>query len=67
MYLRNIEQNGEADRKAEGILLYPAVGTSLNQSYNLHGHRVSVRTLDLNQPWIAIERQMLLLIEPQNA
>lgn len=64
-YLRNVENNREADRRAEGILLYPTVGRSLNQSFQLHGHRVSVRTLDLNQPWTMIEQQMLSLIRQQ--
>ena len=61
-YLRNLESNGEADRVAEGILLYPAAGNALNQAYRLHGHQVSVRTLDLNQPWTGIEDQMLSMI-----
>lgn len=64
-YLRNLEENGEADRVAEGILLYPTAGRSRDLSYRLHGHRVSVRTLDLNQPWTGIENQMLSLIGPQ--
>jgi 5-methylcytosine-specific restriction enzyme subunit McrC len=63
-YLRNIEYNGEADSVAEGILLYPTAGHSLDQSYQLHGHRVSLRTLDLSQPWTGIEEQMLSLIRP---
>jgi 5-methylcytosine-specific restriction enzyme subunit McrC len=62
-YLRNVESNGGADRMAEGILLYPTIGKSLDQSYCIHGHRVSVRTLDLNQPWMAIEKQMLRLLD----
>ncbi len=63
-YLRNLEHNGGADRVAEGILLYPAVGRSLDLSYRLYGHSVRVRTLDLNLPWTAIEDQMLSLIRP---
>jgi 5-methylcytosine-specific restriction enzyme subunit McrC len=65
-YLRNIEDNSEADRRAEGILLYPTVRKSLNQSFRLHGHRVSIRTVDLDQPWPTIEEQMLALIRPQD-
>lgn len=64
-YLRNLEHNAEPDNVAEGILLYPTVGKSLHQSYILHGHRVSLRTLDLNQPWAAIENQMLSLLVPR--
>jgi 5-methylcytosine-specific restriction enzyme subunit McrC len=61
-YLRNLENNCEADRTAEGILLYPTTSESLDLSFRLHGHRVSIRTLDLNQPWTAIEKRMLALL-----
>ncbi len=62
-YLRNLENNGATDRCAEGMLLYPTAGKSLAQAFWLHGHRVSIRTLDLNQPWTMIEQQMLSLID----
>jgi 5-methylcytosine-specific restriction enzyme subunit McrC len=62
-YLHNLEHKGEADRAAEGILLYPTVGRSLDLSYRLQGHWVRVRTLDLNVSWTGIEDQMLSLIE----
>jgi 5-methylcytosine-specific restriction enzyme subunit McrC len=63
-YLRNLAGGSEADRRAEGILLYPTAGIELDQSYQLHGHRVRVKTLDLNQRWTAIEQEMLGLIRP---
>ena len=66
-YLRNLENNCDADRNAEGILLYPTTGESLDLSFRLHGHRVHIRTLDLNQPWPAIEKQMLALIRPHES
>lgn len=66
-YLRNLENNEDPDHIAEGILLYPTGGRSLNQSYRLHGHQIRVCTLDLNRPWRLIEEQMLSLIEPQLA
>jgi len=66
-YLRNLEPNGGADAVAEGILLYPTAGESLDLSYRLHGHLVRVCTLDLNLPWTEIEHQMLSLIAPQQA
>jgi 5-methylcytosine-specific restriction enzyme subunit McrC len=65
-YLRNLENNGGADRVAEGILLYPFAGQSLDQTYLIHGHQIRVHTLDLNQPWRIIEDQMLSLVEPQS-
>lgn len=64
-YLHNLERNGKADRVAEGILLYPTAGRSLDLSYRLHGHRVRVHTLNLIQPWTGIEDEMLSLIGPQ--
>jgi 5-methylcytosine-specific restriction enzyme subunit McrC len=63
-YLRNLEDKPEPDRSAEGLLLYPTAGIELDQSYNLQGHRVRVKTLNLNQSWMGIERDMLALLEP---
>ena len=63
-YLRNLAQGGsEPDRHIEGILLYPTAGIALDQSYLLHGHRVRIKTLDLNQPWTSIEDEMLGLLQ----
>jgi 5-methylcytosine-specific restriction enzyme subunit McrC len=61
-YLRNLEERQAPDRLLEGILLYPAVGVSLSHVYVLHGHRVHIATLDLNQHWEEIERQLLALV-----
>jgi 5-methylcytosine-specific restriction enzyme subunit McrC len=63
-YLHNLESSGVPNRNAEGILLYPTAGISLDQSYLLHGHHVRVKTLDLNQPWTGIEQEMLALLLP---
>jgi 5-methylcytosine-specific restriction enzyme subunit McrC len=66
-YLRNLEHNRGADGSAEGVLLYPTVGQSLDLSYTLHGHIVRIRTLNLDCPWTEIENQMLSLIGLQPA
>jgi 5-methylcytosine-specific restriction enzyme subunit McrC len=63
-YLRNLEGNVGPDRNAEGILLYPTAGVALDQSFWMHGHRVRVKTLDLNQPWTGIENDMMSLLQP---
>jgi 5-methylcytosine-specific restriction enzyme subunit McrC len=63
-YLRNFEDSSGLDNRADGILLYPTAGTALDQSYRLHGHRVRIKTLDLNQPWRKIEEAMLALLQP---
>ena len=61
-YLRAVALNGGADETAEGILLYPSAGQRIDQSFLLHGHRVTIRTVDLSQHWTGIEEQMLSLI-----
>jgi 5-methylcytosine-specific restriction enzyme subunit McrC len=58
-------KNKESDRGwsgCEGILLYPTVGTPLNLSYRIQGHSVRVRTVNLNQDWPGIHRDMLEVI-----
>lgn len=62
-YLRNMEGSTAPDNAAEGILLYPTVsGLHLDQSYNLQGHLVRIRTLNLNQAWQSIEHELLALV-----
>lgn len=56
-YLQNLEPN------SEGILLYPTAGIAADQSYILHGHRVLIKTLDLNRPWPDIASALLSLLE----
>jgi 5-methylcytosine-specific restriction enzyme subunit McrC len=63
-YLRNLEGNSEPDKSADGILLYPTAGNALDQSYLLHGHRIRIKTLDLNQTWQEIEQEMQSLLQP---
>jgi len=42
-----------------GVLLYAMSGEQLDLGYRLGGHRVLVRTLDLDQPWPLIHRDLL--------
>jgi 5-methylcytosine-specific restriction enzyme subunit McrC len=46
----------------EGLLLYPAVEERFAFDYRLHGHRIGVRSIDLDQPWPAIRSDLLALI-----
>jgi 5-methylcytosine-specific restriction enzyme subunit McrC len=61
-YLRNLEKRSGPDCTAEGILLYPTAGTVFDQSYRLHNHRIRIKTVNLNQPWLEIENEMLTLL-----
>ena len=62
-YLKNLEARGGVDLVASGMLLYPAVGTSLRLSYKLGGHQISVCTLDLSQDWNIIRAELLELVD----
>jgi 5-methylcytosine-specific restriction enzyme subunit McrC len=61
-YVRNAEAYWELDHKPEGILLYPTAGTPLNLQYVISGHRISIRTIDLNQDWKRIHDDLLEII-----
>lgn len=55
-------KNASGDRDAnlfEGMLLYPTVGKGHDLQYELHGHKVSVRTVNLNQDWKGIHDDLL--------
>jgi 5-methylcytosine-specific restriction enzyme subunit McrC len=58
-YLRNLDDD------AEGILLYPTAGISVNQRYELQGHRLRIATVDLNKPWREIAESLLKLLIPE--
>lgn len=60
-YLRNKDRELGWDQ-CEGILLYPAVDMPLNHCYRIQGHRVSIRTINLNQDWPSIHNDMLAVI-----
>ncbi len=61
-YLKNLEQNGGRDARAEGILIYPRAGEKLDLHYTIQGHRVQVYTLDLLQDWRTIHADLLQLL-----
>jgi 5-methylcytosine-specific restriction enzyme subunit McrC len=58
-YLKNLEAKGGADAKAEGILVYPVVDRSVRLNYEIPGHIVRVRTVDLSRPWQEIHSELL--------
>jgi 5-methylcytosine-specific restriction enzyme subunit McrC len=46
----------------EGMLLYPVVDDAFAFDYRLKGHRVTIRSIDLNQPWEGIRGDLLRLV-----
>jgi len=62
-YLKNVEVKGGVNETCEGMLLYPQIDQPLNLEYFIHGHKIQVKTVDLNQEWKLIERRLLSIIE----
>jgi 5-methylcytosine-specific restriction enzyme subunit McrC len=62
-YLKNLAKKRPEYEHCEGMLLYPTVETDLHLQYTLHGHRITVSTIDLAQDWREIHRQLLSLVE----
>ena len=67
-YLANAGKIESSGSVAEGILLYPANGFALNERYRVHGHSLTIATVDLSNPWNEIDARMKeLLCDPTSA
>jgi 5-methylcytosine-specific restriction enzyme subunit McrC len=62
-YLKNLELRGGNDFYADGMLLYPVVNQAISNSYDMHGHRIRIETIDLAQDWGAISGSLLSLLQ----
>ena len=58
-YLRSLPMKGA---NATAMLLYPLSGAPICLNYDLSGHKVRVRTLDLAQPWGNIHQTLCDLV-----
>lgn len=61
-YLRNLRV--PADTTVDGLLIYPLAADRIDARFSLSGHGVRVYTLDLNQHWSLIRRDLLELLYP---
>ncbi|WP_296721567.1 hypothetical protein [Erythrobacter sp.] len=61
-YLKNAAASGPSFGRAEGILLNPAAGIPLNETFQIQGHTVTVPTLDLMKPWRNVHAQLQQLV-----
>lgn len=59
-YLSNAAAAGA--RLHGGVLLYAAVDAPLAAEFQLHGHTIAVRSVDLSAPWDTIADQMRTLV-----
>jgi len=63
-YLKNLEAKGGANKKCSGVLLYPTVKKEIKgEGLEMGGHKVMVRTINLNQDWSFIRRDLIVLLE----
>jgi 5-methylcytosine-specific restriction enzyme subunit McrC len=60
-YLNNLPECELTDT-CEMMLLYPTVDSELSASYKDHARTISIRTIDLNQPWQGIHSDLLGLV-----
>ncbi len=61
-YLANLEARGGNDRTAAGVILYPCVNHELCLDYEMQGHTVGIRTVDLALPWRSVREQLLGIV-----
>lgn len=64
-YLKS--QKGQGDHladKAEGLLLHPSVGDTVNEAVIIQGHEIRFATVDLSADTKEIRRQLLKVLEP---
>ncbi len=61
-YLENLPHEDEGEAHCEGILLYPTTEQELNLAYEIKGHKVMIRTINLNQDWQGIHRSLLEMV-----
>jgi 5-methylcytosine-specific restriction enzyme subunit McrC len=61
-YLRTQEQESEAHRCAQGMLLYPTTSQDLNEPMSVQGHRINIATVDLSKEWETIETRLKDLV-----
>ncbi len=63
-YLMNAEAKGGNNIECEGILLYPTIDDDYSFDYFIKGHKVSIRTINLNQNWQGIHEDLIEIVNP---
>lgn len=62
-YLENRNAEAPEGPSHEGILLYPVVNEAFRYDFELKGHRIQVRTIDLGLEWWQIRDDLLALVD----
>lgn len=61
-YLRSQEHLSEEHRTASGLLLYPAIHSSVSERVELQDHLIRIESINLAAPWQQIEHHLLDLM-----
>jgi len=61
-YLENADSQSGLTQKCEGILIYPTVKDELELNYKIEDHKISIRTINLNQDWKKISIALLSFV-----
>ena len=62
-YLKNVEAKGGLYKNSKGILLYPQVDKSLDNDYELQGHKLKICTVNLNDDWQNIHNRLIEIVK----
>lgn len=57
------ELRNESCEDYEGILLYPTAGYDLDLKYEIQGHKISIRTVNLAKDWQNIHESLMNIID----
>jgi 5-methylcytosine-specific restriction enzyme subunit McrC len=60
-YLEN-QSAARPKRRYEGMLLYPVIKDPFSFTFEINGHQIAVRSIDLGQSWDGIRADMLELV-----
>lgn len=61
-YLMNLDRAKDINKNCAGILLYPTVTKELDLKVTIQGHQISFKTINLNQEWQGIEKDLLAVV-----
>jgi 5-methylcytosine-specific restriction enzyme subunit McrC len=61
-YLSNLKPSEVAGKLVEGALVYPTVQKEFNQAYKVNSHKLSLRTVNLNESWQNIEKRLKQIV-----
>lgn len=61
-YMSNMVESGRYPADLEGMLLYPETDCPVDLQYLIQGRRVRVVTVNMNQPWKGIHRDLRALV-----